>query len=72
MNINNTHLKVLKAFKNPANWKPNFTQISKETKVPISTVYELHKRFNCNFLVDLKIEAPKELKKLLGVFEPIK
>ena len=72
MRITDRQIKVLKAFKNPSYWKPVFSKISKDLGVPVSTVFEMHQRFGVNFIMDVKVEAPKELKKLLGVFEPIK
>lgn len=59
--------KVLKAFRNPLYWRPNFTQIRKDTDIPVSTLHDSYmKLYNKNSIsvviaIDEEIkEVPKE------------
>ena len=36
---------VADAFADLGNWKPNFTRISRKTKVPISTLFDFYRRW---------------------------
>ena len=35
---------IIKALKDPKNWRPNLTRISKEILIPISTVHDIYNR----------------------------
>ena len=42
--MKNNQALVLKALYNSDNWRPNLTSISKETKLSVTTVYDITKR----------------------------
>lgn len=52
--------KLLKGFSNLANWKPNFSSISKESSIPISTVFDFYNKLVKQNRIKLWVEILSE------------
>lgn len=56
----NRNSKLIRAFSNLDNWKPNFTLIHKETGVATSTLYDFYKRLSKQHRIKLYVEILSE------------
>lgn len=52
---------VIQALLDPANWRPNLTKISKDTGVPVSTVYDNISWLLYNELIVIKMDVDLNL-----------
>ena len=57
---NKQKLKVLKALMKEEVWSPSLTQISKKTKVPISTIYDFVNKRRTDGTLKISIELVSE------------
>lgn len=53
------NIELAKALKNPENWNPNLTKLSKALNVPLSTVNQRIKKLGHRLIVEIRVEITK-------------
>ncbi len=54
--------KVIKCMKDINNWNPNYTEISKKTGIPISSVYDIANKLMINKKIEVEAKFEMDIK----------